>query len=87
MARLRTMRGVQRVSLASSEKAEGPQAGGGGRSATDCRNGNSRFPQFQLVIFFDAPKSAQAAPGDAATAPQGSRGAGRPQPTSDGSAK
>ncbi len=58
MARLRTMRGVQRVSLASSEKAEtagGATTGSGGNSG-DCRNGNRRFPQFQLVVFFDAPK-------------------------------
>lgn len=84
MARLRIMRGVERVSLASSEKAEG--AGGGGSNATDCRNGNSRFPQFQLVVFFDAPKSAQAAPGQAGAAPQGTA-APATQPTSDGSAK
>ncbi len=82
MARLRTMRGVQRVSLASSEKAEG--AGGGGSNATDCRNGNSHFPQFQLVVFFDAPKSAQATPGEAGTAPQGTA-APATQPTSNGS--
>jgi Tfp pilus assembly protein PilN len=59
MARLRTMRGVQRVSLASSEKTEsasGPGAGGGGAGG-DCRNGDRRFPQFQLVVFFDAPKA------------------------------
>jgi Tfp pilus assembly protein PilN len=83
MARLRTMRGVQRVSLASSEKAEGA-AGGGGASATDCRNGSSRFPQFQLVVFFDAPKSAQATAGQAGTAPQGTA-APATQPTSNGS--
>jgi Tfp pilus assembly protein PilN len=82
MARLRTMRGVQRVSLASSEKAEG--AGGGGSNATDCRNGNSHFPQFQLVVFFDAPKSAQTTPGEAGTAPQGTAGPAT-QPTSNGS--
>jgi Tfp pilus assembly protein PilN len=81
MARLRTMRGVQRVSLASSEKAEG--AGGGGANATDCRNGNSHFPQFQIVVFFDAPKSFQAAPGQAGTAPQGTA-APATQPTSNG---
>jgi Tfp pilus assembly protein PilN len=70
MARLRTMRGVQRVSLASSEKAAsaaGPNGGGGG----DCRNGDSRFPMFQLVIFFDAPKSAQTLPAEGATPTQG----------------
>ena len=90
MARLRTMRGVQRVSLASSEKVEGASgpAGGGGANSADCRNGNSHFPQFQLVIFFDAPKSAQPAPGQGATPPQGAaaQGAAPPasQPTSNG---
>ena len=86
MARLRIMRGVQRVSLASSEKAEGAAGpgGGGGVNATDCRNGSSHFPQFQLVVFFDAPKSAQAAPGQAGTAPQGTA-APATQPTSNGS--
>ena len=85
MARLRTMRGVQRVSLASSEKAEGAggPGGGGGGSATDCRNGSSHFPQFQIVVFFDAPKSFQAAPGQAGTAPQGTA-APATQPTSNG---
>jgi Tfp pilus assembly protein PilN len=93
MARLRTMRGAQRVSLASSQKAEGAAGPvGGGASSADCRNGNSHFPQFQLVIFFDAPKSAQVTPGQGATPPQGaaSPGAAAPanqpvtQPTSTG---
>jgi Tfp pilus assembly protein PilN len=91
MARLRTMRGVQRVSLASSEKAEGAAgSGGGGGAAADCRNGSSRFPQFQLVIFFDSPKSAQLTPGQGATAPQGAAApANQPvnQPTSNGGGK
>jgi Tfp pilus assembly protein PilN len=90
MARLRTMRGVQRVSLASSEKAEGTGGGGGGGSTADCRNGSSRFPQFELVIFFDAPKSMQATPGQGATAPQGAAPpANQPvsQPTSNGGGK
>jgi Tfp pilus assembly protein PilN len=90
MARLRTMRGVQRVSLASSEKAEGTGGGGGGGSTADCRNGSSRFPQFELVIFFDAPKSMPATPGQGTTAPQGAAAPpNQPvsQPTSNGGAK
>ena len=67
MARLRTMRGVQRVSLSSSAKAEssaGGPGGGGSAGGGDCRNGSAKFPQFQLVVFFDAPKApAQAAQG------------------------
>jgi Tfp pilus assembly protein PilN len=97
MARLRTMRGVQRVSLDSSEKTEsaaGP-AGGGGANSSDCRNGNSNFPQFQLVVFFDAPKSAQATPGQGATPAQGTAAPGATppanqpvtQPTSPGGGK
>jgi Tfp pilus assembly protein PilN len=86
MARLRTMRGVQRVSLASSEKAEGTAGGGGGGSTADCRNGSSQFPQFELVIFFDAPKSMEATPGQGATAPQGAAAPAN-QPTSNGGGK
>jgi Tfp pilus assembly protein PilN len=62
MARLRQMEGVQRVSLAASEKnqnsagAGGDSAGGsGGSSDTDCRHGSPNFPKFAIVIFFDAP--------------------------------
>jgi Tfp pilus assembly protein PilN len=69
IARLRTMRGVQRVSLASSEKAEGASGpGGGGSSAAggDCRQGSSRFPQFNVVVFFDTPETPAQA-GQAAT--------------------
>jgi Tfp pilus assembly protein PilN len=87
MARLRTMRGVQRVSLAASEKAEGTAGGGGGGASADCRNGSSRFPQFQLVVFFDAPKSLEATPAQGAPAPQGAAApANQPvsQPTSNG---
>jgi Tfp pilus assembly protein PilN len=88
MARLRTIRGVQRVSLASSEKAEGAAGpGGGGGNSGDCRNGNGHFPQFELVIFFDAPKSAQVTPPQDATQPQGAAAqANQPvsQPTSNG---
>jgi Tfp pilus assembly protein PilN len=82
MARLRTMHGVQSVSLASSEKAQGAvgPAGGGGGNSGDCRNGNGQFPQFQLVVFFDAPKSAQTTPGQGATPPQGATPQGATPP-------
>ena len=56
LARMRLIDGVQRVSLASSQKADtggGPVSGGGGGG--DCRNGSDRFPQFELVAFFAAP--------------------------------
>jgi Tfp pilus assembly protein PilN len=74
MARLRTLNGVQRVSLAASEKADSTgTATNAGASASDCRNGNSRYPKFQIVVFFTGPKStpgAAVAPGAATAATQ-----------------
>ncbi len=49
ISRLRLMRGVQRVALASSKKD------GGG----DCQHGHTSFPVFGLVVFFDAIPSVQ----------------------------
>ncbi|MDX6698280.1 MAG: hypothetical protein QOE65_1677 [Solirubrobacteraceae bacterium] len=70
MARLRTLNGVERVSLAASEKSAAASAdNGGGASQTDCRNGSSRFPQFQMVVFFKAPKELTTAPDASAAAP------------------
>jgi hypothetical protein len=48
LARLRAIDGVQRVSLASSEKADSASV-----SNTDCR-GTSGMPQFQVTVFFQA---------------------------------
>jgi hypothetical protein len=56
MSRLRQVDGVQRVSLASSEKAEAGAAGGG--PSGDCRMGSAKYPQFQMVIFLSAPTPA-----------------------------
>jgi Tfp pilus assembly protein PilN len=73
MARLRTLNGVQRVSLAASEKSDATGASTDGASSSDCRNGNSHFPKFQIVVFFTAPKSspgAAAAPNQAVAATQ-----------------
>ncbi|MDP1849545.1 MAG: hypothetical protein Q8K79_17295 [Solirubrobacteraceae bacterium] len=50
VSRLRTIDGVQRVSLASSEKTDR-----GSLSETDCR-ATDKMPQFQLTVFYDAPK-------------------------------
>jgi Tfp pilus assembly protein PilN len=79
VSRLRVMRGVQRVSLADSTKD------GGG----DCQNGNTSFPQFDLVVFFNpipvvsAPVTPAtstptpiAATGGSATTPQQPNGGG-----------
>ncbi len=57
MTRLRLIDGVTRVSLSASEKADssgGASGGSGGASSGDCRQGNSRFPQFSVVAFFEA---------------------------------
>jgi Tfp pilus assembly protein PilN len=84
MVRLRQMTGVTRVALAASEKADNANSGrsdssassasagggGGGGGDSDCRHGSSRFPQFQMVVFFD--RLAVAAPGAGATPPASS---------------
>lgn len=70
MAAFRRIDGVQRVSLASSEKSDaaaGGGAAGAGGGNGDCRQGRSKFPQFALVVFFDAP---------AGTVPPGTAGVG-----------
>jgi Tfp pilus assembly protein PilN len=54
LTRMRLIDGVQRVSLQSSQKtgtAGGAAAGGAGG---DCTYGHSEYPQFNLVVFFDA---------------------------------
>jgi len=56
IARMRLIDGVQRVSLASTEKADTVGGGGAGASTAggggDCRNGSDHFPKFELVVFF-----------------------------------
>jgi Tfp pilus assembly protein PilN len=65
MARLRLLHGVSRVSLAASEKSQSSSGGtGGGGSAggadsSDCRNGQTRFPRFEVVVFFNSPGAPQ----------------------------
>ncbi len=65
MSRLRQVDGVERVSLASSEKADAGAAGGG--LGGDCRMGSARYPQFQMVVFLSAPTPATT-PGAASAA-------------------
>jgi Tfp pilus assembly protein PilN len=61
MVRLRQMDDVTRVSLSSSDESASaagstsgasPSASGGGSASGDCRRASTRFPQFQVVIFF-----------------------------------
>jgi hypothetical protein len=51
---LRRAKGVQRVSLSSSERLDAGVAAAGGGSG-DCRNGNAHFPKFSMTLFFTAP--------------------------------
>ncbi|PTL54761.1 PilN domain-containing protein [Paraconexibacter algicola] len=69
MAAFRRIDGVQRVTLASSEKGDAAQAGSSGSG--DCRQGRDTFPQFSMVLFFDPPAGgvAPATPGTATAAP------------------
>ena len=60
LARLRSVQGVTRVSLAESVKldvtadaAAGGSGGSGGGSNSDCRQGNGRVPQFGVIVFFE----------------------------------
>ena len=79
MTRLRAMDGVDKVNLASSEKAEGATGGAapaGGDSGEDCRQGTSTIPQFNMVIFLRNPAGAPAA----ATTPAAATGAAATPP-------
>jgi Tfp pilus assembly protein PilN len=81
MARLRLLHGVTRVALASSEKSQTTGTASGGGSAgsadsSDCRNGHTHLPKFELVVFFQAP-----------VALPGSGGARTGQPTSIGASR
>jgi hypothetical protein len=62
LARLRSIDGVQRVSLTSSEKADSASL-----SETDCR-GTVRMPQFQLTVFFQPQPGIAPAAGATTTA-------------------
>ena len=76
LADLRRIEGVTRVSIAASEKTEsagaggGAAAGGGGSTGGDCRQGNSKIPKFEVVVFFEGSTAtaSQAAPGSTPTA-------------------
>jgi Tfp pilus assembly protein PilN len=72
---LRSIEGVQRVSLASSVKSEA-----GSLSDTDCR-ATSKMPQFQLTVFYDAPEGI--VPAVDATAPAAAAAAPSPAPAGD----
>jgi Tfp pilus assembly protein PilN len=54
---LRRVDGVERVSLSSSQKLEQSASNGTDGQDGDCRNGNARFPQFSMTLFFATPTS------------------------------
>jgi Tfp pilus assembly protein PilN len=72
---LRRVDGVERVSLSSSQKLDDGSAAGGGSSAAatgdsgsaDCRNGDARYPQFSMTLFFATPTSPSGAQTASAT--------------------
>jgi Tfp pilus assembly protein PilN len=65
---LRRVDGVERVSLSSSQKLDQAAAGGSsGASDGDCRNGNARYPQFSMTLFFATPTSPSGAQTASAT--------------------
>lgn len=86
LARLRSIQGVTRVTLAESEKLDVSRAGGGGGGGggggagggSDCRQGNGRIPKFELILFFEA---------STATASTGSSGSSTPTSSSGGTSK
>jgi Tfp pilus assembly protein PilN len=89
MARLHLLHGVTRVSLAQSEKNDtsttstgASGAGGGSGASTDCRNGTQRYPQFQIVVFFENPGGAAGGALAGATTPGAAPGAAPSTPTS-----
>jgi Tfp pilus assembly protein PilN len=71
MARLRRLEGVERVSVASSGKADNGNASSSSESSTDgpgCQI-TDEIPQFQMVVFFGTPTATSTA---ATTTPAGS---------------
>jgi Tfp pilus assembly protein PilN len=65
VTRLRLIDGVVRVALASTVKSDTTGSSTSGNSGGDCRSGSTKFPQFEVVVFFKTPPAAAAttAPG------------------------
>ncbi len=76
LARLRSIQGVTRVTLGSTEKADqllstarASSSGGGSSNELDCRQGNVRVPKFELIIFFEASTATPSSGTSAAPSP------------------
>lgn len=60
---LRRVDGVERVTLSSSAKSDSAGSGAGAASGSstandsDCRHGSTRYPQFSMTLFFEAPSA------------------------------
>ena len=73
LARLRSVQGVTRVSLAQTEKLDvsADQTGGGGGDSgggDDCRQGNGRIPKFEVIVFFEGSTATASSGGSGSTA-------------------
>jgi Tfp pilus assembly protein PilN len=77
ISRLRAMDGVTRVALADSTKDD---VSGGGNSA-DCRHGNARFPQFDVVVFYQPLPALPTAPQPGTTDAAATAGTAAPPAT------
>ncbi|MDQ5807188.1 MAG: hypothetical protein M3320_00780 [Actinomycetota bacterium] len=72
LARLRSIQGVTRVTLAASEKVDQQvtnDGDGGGESDIDCRRGNVQVPKFELIVFFEASTATPSSGSGSAPAP------------------
>lgn len=81
LARLRTIDGVQRVTLASSEKSDAAAGGD-----TDCR-ATEKMPQFQVTVFYKAPDGIVPAAGAAAASSSNTAAAAAPNTAAAGGSK
>ena len=78
LARLRSIQGVTRVTLAESEKLDGVPAGGNGGASgagesgggdDDCRRGDAIVPRFALILFFEGSTATNSAGTPGSTTP------------------
>jgi Tfp pilus assembly protein PilN len=86
LARLRSIQGVTRVTLAQTEKVDVAASSSGGGAASgagsgDCRQGNSEIPKFELIIFFEASTATPS------TGEPGSSGTTQPTSSTNGASK
>jgi Tfp pilus assembly protein PilN len=82
VTRLRLIDGVVRVALASTTKSDTTGGSTSSSSGGDCRSGSTKFPQFEVVVFFQTPPAAAPATSGATTDPSAAAsGSGAPAQT------